>query len=53
MKRGKKLFLLLLALAVLLGTTAAVKALSPKEEASQEVYTTIFTVDSETVTDLH
>ena len=53
MKRGKKLFLLLLALAVLLGTTFAVKALAPKGTESQEVYTTIFTVNPEDVTDLH
>ncbi len=51
MKRGKKLFVLLLVLAVLLGATYAASFLA-RESAEEEetVYTTIFTVDPEDVT---
>lgn len=54
MKRGTKLFSLLLLLVLLLGATYAATRLAPKEEeeAEETVYTTIFTVDTDTVTQI-
>lgn len=53
MKRGKKLFVLLLVLAVLLGATYAAGLLTPESVEEEEVvYTTIFTIDPEDVTQI-
>lgn len=53
MKRGKKLFTLLLILALLLGATYAATLLNPENGEKEEVsYTTVFTVDPDAVTRL-
>lgn len=50
MKRSKRLFLLLLVLALVLGATWAATLLNPENEEEETSCTTIFTVDADDVT---
>ena len=53
MKRGKKLFTLLLVLALILGATYAATLLNPENQDDTEIaYTTVFTINTDTVTNI-
>lgn len=53
MKRGKKLIVLLVVLALIVGATVLVSVLNPEEEPQGSGYTTVFSLDPEKVTNLY
>ena len=52
MKRGNKLIALLAVLVLLVGATVLITQLNPKEDAQQDTYTTVFSLDPDKVTNI-